>query len=156
MKLHQLSRVTRTNPTRVGRGTSGKRGKTAGRGTKGQKARSGYSHRAGFEGGQNPLVRRIPKLKGFHSRAPATQLIKTKQLNKFNTGSKIDKNTLISAGLIKNAKLPAKIVFNGAVKKQLTVTVNAISAKAKDSIVKAGGKVGKITSPSGRDGTSKK
>lgn len=141
MKLHELKPVKSKQRTRVGRGISGKGGKTAGRGTKGQKARSGYSHRSGFEGGQNPLTQRIPKLRGFRSVRPRPQIIHTDQLNRFKSGERIDKDILLKAGLIRYKKQSVRLVLRGKLNKPLTLIVDGASKAAADALKKAGGKI---------------
>ena len=101
MKIHELTTANNKNKKRVGRGISAGQGKTAGRGTKGQKSRTGKKLSAGFEGGQTPLMMRIPKLKGFSSHRPKPQIVYTANL-KLGTGKTIDNVNLTAAGL--NAK----------------------------------------------------
>ena len=138
MKINQLTRFQARRPRRrVGRGIAAGGGKTAGRGTKGQKARSGGSIRPGFEGGQNPLIRRLPKLAGFTSHRVETQVVYTGQLNQIKQGQ-VDALVLAKAGLIKDAYKPVKIIVQGKVDKPLAVTALA-SKSAQAQLLAAGG-----------------
>lgn len=124
---------------RIGRGPGSGHGKTATKGHKGQKARSGGSIKAGFEGGQMPLQRRLPK-RGF---TPLTRtvysLINLGQLDVFEAGSKVDTQALVSKGLVKSMADSVKILANGELSKSLSVTVSKFSKSAKEKIVAAGG-----------------
>ena len=123
---------------RRGRGHGSGNGKTAGKGHKGQKARSG-APRIGFEGGQMPLYRRIPK-RGFHNRnTQEIVAINISALEGFENDSVVDVNALLEAGIIKNPKDGVKILGNGELTKKLTVKVNASSASAKEKIEALGG-----------------
>ena len=123
---------------RRGRGHGSGNGKTAGKGHKGQKARSG-APRIGFEGGQMPLYRRIPK-RGFHNRnTQEIVAINISALERFENDSVVDVNALLEAGIIKNPKDGVKILGNGELTKKLTVKVNAYSASAKEKIEALGG-----------------
>ncbi|MDE6608797.1 MAG: 50S ribosomal protein L15 [Lachnospiraceae bacterium] len=123
---------------RRGRGHGSGNGKTAGKGHKGQKARSG-APRPGFEGGQMPLYRRIPK-RGFTNRnAKEIVAINVSELERFEDGAVVDVNTLIEAGVIKNPKDGVKILGNGELTKKLNVKVDAFSASAKEKIEALGG-----------------
>ena len=123
---------------RRGRGHASGNGKTAGKGHKGQKARSGAT-RPGFEGGQMPLYRRIPK-RGFTNRNTKDIVaINVSALERFETGSEVDIATLLSSGVIKNERDGVKILGNGELSKKLTVKVNAFSEGAKAKIEAAGG-----------------
>lgn len=123
---------------RRGRGHGSGNGKTAGKGHKGQKARSG-APRPGFEGGQMPLYRRIPK-RGFHNRnTKIIVAINVSDLERFEDGATIDAAALKEAGLVKNARDGIKILGNGDLTKKLNVKVNAYSASAKEKIENAGG-----------------
>ncbi len=127
-----------SNNFRRGRGHGSGNGKTAGKGHKGQKARSG-SPRIGFEGGQMPLYRRIPK-RGFTNRnAKDIVGINVSALEKIENGSEVTVETLIEAGIVKNPRDGVKILGNGELTKKLTVKVNAFSASAKEKIEAAGG-----------------
>ena len=126
---------------RIGRGTGSGHGKTATKGHKGQKARSGGSIKAGFEGGQMPLQRRLPK-RGF---TPLERIeyavVNLKQLNVFESGATVDTSALVAKGLIKNASQNVKILGNGDISKPLTVAATKFSQSAKDKIISAGGTV---------------
>ena len=125
---------------RKGRGHATGNGKTAGRGHKGQKARSGGGTRIGFEGGQMPLARRIPK-RGFNNIfARPLVSVNVSMLEKFNDGDTIDAAALIGAGLISKAPYGVKILGNGEITKKLTVKAAAFSETAKQKIEAAGGK----------------
>ncbi|MBP5299070.1 MAG: 50S ribosomal protein L15 [Lachnospiraceae bacterium] len=123
---------------RRGRGHGSGNGKTAGKGHKGQKARSG-APRTGFEGGQMPLYRRLPK-RGFKNRnTKEIVAINVSALEKFENGAVVDTNALIEAGIIKNARDGVKILGNGELTKKLNVKVDAFSASAKEKIEALGG-----------------
>jgi len=138
MKFHELDMEKKKNKNRVGRGISAGQGKTAGRGTKGQKARTGKKLRAGFEGGQNSLMTRIPKLKGFKGYKAKAQIVYTENLQ-FVSGKIIDNFTLTEASLIANPYHSVKIITRGEVTKAFTVTVQGASKSATELIEKAGG-----------------
>ena len=142
MKLNELSPAPGSvrDAKRIGRGHGSGQGKTAGKGHKGQKARSGHGMRPGFEGGQMPLQRRIPK-RGFNNifAAKAT-VINVGALKAFEDGAVVDAAALKAAGIVKNIENGVKILGNGTVDKKLTGKVTAISASAKEKIEKAGGK----------------
>ena len=142
MAIHELSPASGSTKAvkRIGRGTASGQGKTAGKGQKGQKARSGGKIRPGFEGGQMPLARRVPK-RGFNNIfAKKIVSIKVSSLNKFEDGATVDANALVEKGLIKNGFDGVKILGNGEVTKKLNVSVNAYSAAAKEKIEAAGGR----------------
>ncbi len=143
MQLHELTPAegSKRDVKRIGRGTASGQGKTAGKGHKGQKARSGYSQRFGFEGGQMPLQRRIPK-RGFNNIfAKEIVTVNVSDLEKkFNDGDVVDTAALIAAGLIKKEKDGVKVLGNGDLSKKLTVKVHAYSGAAKEKIEAAGGK----------------
>ena len=139
MKLHELqaSEGSRKVRNRVGRGTSSGNGKTAGRGQKGQKARSKV--RLGFEGGQMPLFRRMPK-RGFNNISRKNYaIVNVETLNKFEDGAEVTPVMLVESGIIKNEKDGIKILGNGELSKKLTVKANKFSASAKAAIEAAGG-----------------
>lgn len=143
MKLHDLSAVpgSTKEPKRIGRGHGSGQGKTAGKGHKGQKARAGRGMRPGFEGGQMPLQRRIPK-RGFNNVFAKTIVaINVGTLNKFEDGAVVDTQALIDAGIVKICCDGVKILSNGELTKKLTVKVSAFSEGAKTKIENAGGKV---------------
>lgn len=142
MKLHELQPAAGSvkDVKRIGRGHGSGQGKTAGKGHKGQKARSGGSIRPGFEGGQMPLQRRMPK-RGFNNIfALEFATINVSELEKrFESGAVVDANALIESGAIKNAKDGVKILGNGELTKSLTVKAVKFTAAAKEKIEKAGG-----------------
>ena len=143
MKLHELTYTegSRHSKKRIGRGNGSGTGKTAGKGHKGQNARSGGGVRPGFEGGQNPLFRRIPK-RGFtnYTRKEFT-IISLDTLNKFEDGAVITPQTLVDSGIAKQVKAGIKILGNGALDKKLEVSAHKFSKTAKAAIEAAGGKV---------------
>ena len=125
--------------SRVGRGHASGNGKTAGRGHKGQKARSGGSTRLGFEGGQMPLYRRIPK-RGFKNYNYKEIIgINVSKLDVFENGTEVTVETLIEAGIVKNPRDGVNILGDGELTKKLTVKVNAFSKSAEEKITAAGG-----------------
>lgn len=141
MKIHELKLSAGKDNKRVGRGISAGQGKTAGRGTKGQNSRTGGGTRMGFEGGQNPLAKRLPKKRGFTPiNRTEYQVVNLEQLNKLKV-SKADITDLVNAGLITRINRPVKVLANGEIKIKLTLQVQAASAGAKSAIEKAGGKV---------------
>ena len=142
MKLHELSPTagSSTEPKRKGRGHGSGNGKTAGKGHKGQKARAGCSLRAGFEGGQMPLHRRIPK-RGFNNIfATKYTSVNIYDLEIFKDGTVVDADLLVATGVIKKINDGVKILGTGELTKNLTVKVAAYSQSAKEKIEKAGGK----------------
>jgi large subunit ribosomal protein L15 len=127
---------------RVGRGNGSGHGTTSGRGTKGQLSRSGGKSRLGFEGGQMPLQRRLPHLKGFkNTRKKINNIINVWQLEKFKDDSVVDYDFLEKNGLIMKKSNPVKILGNGKLTKKITVKANYFSRSAAAKIEKAGGKV---------------
>ena len=142
MNLHDLSPVPGSVQVgkRKGRGPGTGNGKTAGRGHKGQKARSGGGTRIGFEGGQMPLARRIPK-RGFNNIfAKPLEAINVSALEKFKDGATVNVSDLLEKGILSKCENGVKILGNGEITKKLTVRANAFSASAKEKIEKAGGK----------------
>ncbi|MBQ2619342.1 MAG: 50S ribosomal protein L15 [Oscillospiraceae bacterium] len=142
MKLHELSPVPGSNPKayRKGRGNGSGNGKTAGRGQKGQWSRSGGGVRVGFEGGQMPLARRIPK-RGFNNIfAKPLEAINVSALNKFEDGAVVSAAELLESGILSKCEYGVKILGKGEISKKLTVKANAFSASAKEKIEAAGGK----------------
>lgn len=143
MKLHELSPAdgSKKSVKRIGRGTASGQGKTAGKGQKGQKSRSGYSRRYGFEGGQMPLQRRVPK-RGFNNIfATEYAIVNVAALNeRFEDGATVDAKSLVESGLIKKTLDGIKILGKGEITKALTVKADAISESAKAKIEAAGGK----------------
>ena len=141
MKLHELmpAEGSTKEPKRVGRGHGSGNGKTAGKGHKGQKARAGRGFRAGFEGGQMPLQRRVPK-RGFNNIfATEYAIVNVSALEVFEDGATVNATVLAEKGLIKSANENVKILGNGELTKKLTVTASAFSASAAEKIQKAGG-----------------
>ena len=142
MYIHELSPVAGSTHVdkRKGRGHATGNGKTAGRGHKGQKARSGGGTRIGFEGGQMPLARRIPK-RGFNNIfAKPLDGVNVSALNKFEDGTVVDMQTLLCSGVLSTCKYGVKILGNGEITKKLTVKAAAFSETAKEKIEAAGGK----------------
>lgn len=142
MNLHDLSPAVGSTHAgkRKGRGPGTGNGKTAGRGHKGQKARSGGSIRAGFEGGQMPLARRVPK-RGFNNIfAKPLEVINVASLNRFEDGATVDVSALLENGVLSKCRYGVKVLGNGTLQKKLTVRATAFSASAKEKIEAAGGK----------------
>jgi large subunit ribosomal protein L15 len=130
---------SRHRKVRVGRGMGSKLGKTSGAGDKGQKSRRGYSRRRGFEGGQMPLHRRMPK-RGFHNPFSVTySVINLEELNVFPAGETVTPDLLRAHGFVRSATDPVKILGDGDLKNKLTVHAHAFSASAREKITKAGG-----------------
>jgi len=133
------ARGSRKRKVRVGRGMGSKLGKTAGSGNKGQKSRRGYSRRRGFEGGQMPLHRRIPK-RGFHNPFGVSySVVNLEELNAFPAGETVTPELLRAHGFVRRAADPIKVLGDGELKNKLTVHAHAFSASAKEKITKAGG-----------------
>ena len=143
MRLHDLKPRpgAKHRRKRLGQGESSGRGKTAGRGGKGQTARSGSSIRIGFEGGQMPLIRRIPK-RGFNNVRFGTRYlpVNLEELNVFDDGARVDEAALRKAGLVNGRGDGVKVLGNGEITKKLTVAAHAFSASAKTKIEGKGGK----------------
>jgi large subunit ribosomal protein L15 len=130
---------SRKRKVRVGRGIGSKLGKTSGSGNKGQKSRRGYSRRRGFEGGQMPLHRRIPK-RGFHNPfGVGYSVVNLEELNVFPAGETVTPELLRAHGFVRRATDPIKVLGDGELKNKLTVHAHAFSASAKEKITKAGG-----------------
>ena len=143
MKLHELQQTegSRKVRNRVGRGSSSGNGKTSGRGHKGQKARSGGGVRLGFEGGQQPLFRRIPK-RGFSNiNRKEYAVVNLDTLNRFEEGTEVTPALLVESGVVRNEKSGIKVLAKGAVEKKLTVKAHKFSDAAKEAIEAAGGTV---------------
>ena len=144
MKLHELQPAagSKKTRTRVGRGLGSGLGKTSGRGQKGQNSRSGGGVRSGFEGGQMPLYRRLPK-RGFNNVfAKQYAEVNVEQLNRFEDGATVDQVALIEAGILKNVRDGIRILGNGTLEtKNLTVIANGFTKSAEEKITAAGGKV---------------
>ena len=143
MKLNELSPAqgSRKAPRRLGRGVGSGRGKTAGRGTKGYNSRSGGGVRPGYEGGQMPLHRRLPKRGFANIFRKNIAVINVRDLAKFDKGSVVDEAALVAAGLVKGKKDGIKLLGHGEIKHALEVQVNQISKSAREKIEAAGGKV---------------
>ncbi len=142
MKLNDLTAVpgSRKVRKRIGRGIGSGQGKTAGKGSKGQKARSGGSIRPGFEGGQMPLQRRVPK-RGFVSIfGKDIHIVNIGSLEKFEDGATVDTKALVDAGIVSQCGDGIKVLGNGKLTKKLTVKAAAFSGSAKQKIEAAGGK----------------
>jgi large subunit ribosomal protein L15 len=147
MKLHELQPApgAHRDRTRAGRGISAGRGKTAGRGTKGQNSRSGGGKQPYFEGGQLPLVRRLPHLGGFTNiwRVEFAE-VNVERLNAFPAGTEINPEVLMMAGVIKSDGQPVKILGEGELDRALSVKAQKFSASARAKILAAGGSVEEI------------
>ena len=142
MNLHELSPAPGSSKKafRKGRGNGSGNGKTAGRGQKGQWSRSGGGVRVGFEGGQMPLARRLPK-RGFNNIfAKPLEAINVASLNKFEDGATVNVCDLLEMGILSKCEYGVKVLGNGELTKKLTVRASAFSASAKEKIEKAGGK----------------
>ena len=134
-------RGSRHRKVRVGRGMGSKLGKTSGAGNKGQQSRRGYSRRAGFEGGQMPLHRRLPK-RGFSSPFPKTfAVVNVESLNAFAAGDTVTPESLAGRGIVRAMRDGVKILGDGELKIALTVRAHAFSKSAEEKIARAGGKV---------------
>ncbi len=150
MRLHEIgpNPGARRKKKRVGRGPGSGLGKTAGRGHNGQKSRSGYSRRWGFEGGQMPLVRRVPKRGFTNIFRESFAEVNVDALSRFEGGSAVTPESLVEHGLIRaNEVARVKLLGRGAIEVALTVSVHAASASAKAKIEKAGGKLVLIGAP---------
>jgi len=141
MKLNNLkaTKGARSDRKRLGCGVGSGQGKTGGRGHKGQKSRTGATVARGFEGGQMPLIRRVPK-RGFTPLSRNSyQLVNIEQLERFDAGAHVDAAVLFDAGLIRNAVSPVKLLANGDLSKKLDIAVTAASAQAAKKVETAGG-----------------
>ena len=138
MKYNELSIESHKTTKRLGRGIASGKGKTAGRGTKGQGARKSANLRPGFEGGQNPLMQRLPKLPGFKNHRPKATVVYTGDLEQFG-GKTVDAQMLADSGVIANAYGTVKVIVGGDLTKKVTVKLSAASASAITAIEKAGG-----------------
>ena len=141
MKLHELKPAegSRKVRNRVGRGIGSGNGKTAGRGHKGQNSRSGGGVRPGFEGGQNPLFRRLPKRGFTNINRKEFAIVNLDTLNRFEEGTEVTPALLIETGVVSNEKSGIKILGNGTLEKKLSVKAHKFSATAKEAIENAGG-----------------
>ncbi|MDD7280410.1 50S ribosomal protein L15 [Floccifex sp.] len=141
MKLHTMSSTApRQERNRVGRGPGSGNGKTSGRGHKGQNARSGGGVRLGFEGGQTPLARRLPKRGFTNFNRKEYAIVNVETLNRFEDGTVVNAALLLEMGVIKKELSGLKVLGNGELTKNLTVQAAKFSASAKEAIEKAGGK----------------
>lgn len=132
---------SRKKRKRVGRGQGSGKGKTCGRGEKGARSRSGFKNKLGFEGGQTPLQRRLPK-RGFHNRFRVEyQVINLKDLERIDDVTKIDPQILYERGLIKKKNIPVKILGNGELNRQIEISAHAFSQSAKEKIEAAQGRI---------------
>ena len=146
MKYHELDAKAHTDRKRVGRGNGSNHGTTAGRGTKGQNARTGKKLSATFMGGQGPLVRRIPKKKGFTSMRVPAQVVYLDQLAALKNKT-ADNHTLFEAGLVNTPHHSVKVISRGELSNKVTVKVQAASASSIAAIEKAGGSFEKVAVP---------
>jgi large subunit ribosomal protein L15 len=143
MRLHELAPEKRVKKSRkrLGRGVASGTGKTAGRGSKGHNSRSGGGVRPGFEGGQMPLHRRLPKRGFCNIFKKDYSVINLRDLGRFSEGDRIDRDALVSAGVIKNKRKPVKLLGHGEISVAVDVRVGAISKSARQKIETAGCKV---------------
>jgi large subunit ribosomal protein L15 len=141
MKLHELKPAegSRKERKRLGRGIGSGQGKTAGKGHKGQNARSGGGVRIGFEGGQTPLFRRLPKRGFTNINRKEYAVVNLDVLNRFEDGTEVTPELLIESGVVKNEKAGIKILASGNIEKKLTVKAHKFSSAAKEAIEAAGG-----------------
>lgn len=137
MKYNQLSLSAHRRKNRVGRGIAAGQGKTAGRGTKGYGSRTGSSRRPGFEGGQNPIMQRLPKMRGFRSNKAANETVQVSDLAKLK-GS-VDNFSLFEAGLTSSPYVSVKLIGNDPLTTKHSVRVQSASRAAIESVTKAGG-----------------
>lgn len=142
MKYNELKTTRNRKSNRVGRGIAAGQGKTAGRGTKGQKSRAGSGRKPGFEGGQNPLYKRIPKLRGFKPFWAKPVTVTTAQLNNFK--GNVDNFTLYEAKILSNPSEIARVVVRGELKSKVDVKLQGASQNAIEVISKAGGSFEKV------------
>ena len=148
MRQDELSPApgSRRDAKRVGRGDGSGHGTYSGRGSKGQKSRSGYSMRPGFEGGQLPLIKRLPRKRGFvNIFRTEYSIVKLGTLNMFESGSEVTPEKLVAAGIVKSLQQPIKILADGELNHPLVVRANKFSAAAKAKIEAAGGKAEEVS-----------
>ena len=148
MKQHEISPAagSRKDRKRVGRGDGSGNGTYSGRGCKGQKSRSGYSIKPGFEGGQLPIIKRLPRKRGFTNLfRKEYSIVKLGALNIFEANSEVTPEALLDAGIVKSLKLPVKILADGDMKHPLTVKAYKFSAAAKTKLEAAGGKAVEVS-----------
>ncbi|MEE8418887.1 MAG: 50S ribosomal protein L15 [Dehalococcoidales bacterium] len=147
MRLDQLTLTpgSRKNRKRVGRGNGSGHGTYSGRGCNGQKSRAGFKMRPGFEGGQLPLIKRLPRKRGFTNIFRVEySVVNLDELNDLEAGSEVTPETLVAAGLVKSLKFPVKVLGEGEIKNALSVKAHKFSAAAKAKIESAGGSVEKV------------
>ena len=144
MQLHELNAGSRKKRKRVGRGPGSGLGKTCGRGHKGAKSRSGFKNKRGFEGGQTPLKRRLPKFGFTNPNRQTYQLINLDRLEKLKQltdGASLEMQQMLEMGLIRNTKTPVKLLGRGSLTKKIKITVDKASRGAVESVTQAGGEV---------------
>ena len=144
MQLHELNAGSRKKRKRVGRGPGSGLGKTCGRGHKGAKSRSGFKNKRGFEGGQTPLKRRLPKFGFTNPNRQTYQLINLDRLEKLEQltdGASLEMQQMLEIGLIRNTKTPVKLLGRGSLTKKIKITVDKASRGAVESVTQAGGEV---------------
>ena len=144
MQLHELNAGSRKKRKRVGRGPGSGLGKTCGRGHKGAKSRSGFKNKRGFEGGQTPLKRRLPKFGFTNPNRQTYQLINLDRLEKLEQltdGASLEMQQMLKMGLIRNTKTPVKLLGRGSLTKKIKITVDKASRGAVESVTQAGGEV---------------
>jgi len=143
LKLNTLSpaKGARRNKKRVGRGPGSGLGKTAGRGHKGARSRSGYSAKPGFEGGQMPLHRRLPKRGFTNIFKKEYAIVSLDMLNQFDAGTTVDRQVLLDAGYIGAADRRVKVLANGEISKAVTIDLDKVSRGAREKIIAAGGEI---------------
>jgi large subunit ribosomal protein L15 len=147
MRIDELSPPagSKRNRKRVGRGDGSGHGTYSGRGVKGQKSRAGFKMRPGFEGGQLPLIQRLPRKRGFVNIFKTEySVINISKLNVFESGSEVTPDSMVAAGLVKSLRHPIKILAEGEIKHPLTVTAHKFSTAAKAKIEAAGGRVEEV------------
>ena len=144
MQLHELNAGSRKKRKRLGRGPGSGLGKTCGRGHKGAKSRSGFKNKRGFEGGQTPLKRRLPKFGFTNPNRQTYQLINLDRLEKLEQltdGTSLETQQMLEMGLIRNTKTPVKLLGRGSLTKKIKITVDKASRGAVESVTQAGGEV---------------
>ena len=144
MHLHELNAGSRKKRKRVGRGPGSGLGKTCGRGHKGAKSRSGFKNKRGFEGGQTPLKRRLPKFGFTNPNRQTYQLINLDRLEKLEQltdGTSLETQQMLEMGLIRNTKTPVKLLGRGSLTKKIKITVDKASRGAVESVTQVGGEV---------------
>ena len=144
MQLHELNAGSRKKRKRVGRGPGSGLGKTCGRGHKGAKSRSGFKNKRGFEGGQTPLKRRLPKFGFTNPNRQTYQLInldRLENLEQLTDGTSLETQQMLEMGLIRNTKTPVKLLGRGSLTKKIKITVDKASRGAVESVTQAGGEV---------------